>query len=59
MSLYNTSPAQVHQHGWTHFECHNCYEVIYEGRWINHDDLAEMIKIHGIACAAKVGESTP
>lgn len=45
--------------GWTYFECHNCYEVIFEGRWISQEDLAVMREAHDMACPAKLVSPTP
>ncbi|MEV6323095.1 hypothetical protein AB0M45_18135 [Nocardia sp. NPDC051787] len=43
-------PGFVYRNGWTHFECGDCHEVIYDGRWISSEDTEELKRIHRAAC---------
>ncbi|WP_063039699.1 hypothetical protein [Nocardia pseudovaccinii] len=46
-------PGFVFNNGWTHFECGECREAVYDGPWIGPEDAEELRRIHRVACDAE------
>lgn len=44
-------PGFIYRNGWTHRDCPQCGQVVYDGRWISPEDFTALDRIHRTSCA--------